>query len=177
MATATKAPTKETLFELGEDLTALDQLLTESLGEITPEIQEWLDEYRTKLEEKVDSVAWFVKTCEARAAGFSKAAEELAAKATTETNKIARLKSYVRACMELRGEKQLKGQVYTFALQQNGGRPPLTLLNENPDAYPPECLKVVRSVDKERVRVLVEAGQVAPELAVLEPLGFHLRLR
>jgi len=167
---------KPTLFSLTADLIQLDELLTESGGELTPEVEAALTLLDAQLEEKTDHVAWYLRTCEARIMGYRAAEIELAGKRTTEQNKIDRLKQYVRACMDARGTRKLEGQVYTFAIQQNGGKPPVRLLVEDPQAFPDEAVRIVRSVDKEKVRELLAAGQLS-DLAVVDLVGSHLRLR
>jgi Gp157 protein len=172
----TTAPA-ETLFNIGLELEALDRMLTDSMGELTPEIEAALAALDAKLTSKIDGLGWFIRTCETRAAGFKASADEMASKARTEGNKVKRLMEYVRAYLTFRKERTISGRAYTFALQTNGGKRPLTLHNENPEAFPASCVKVVKVIDKDAVRAMVEAGTLSAELATLEPVGEHIRLR
>ncbi len=170
-------PKKATLFSLTEELVALDMALTESDGELTPEIEAQLQALTDQLDAKIDNVAWFIRTCEARAEAYSKAEAELRAKRYTEDTKVAHLKTYVRACMAMRNTRKLEGSFFTFAIQKNGGKPPVGLLNPDPQAFPAECQRVTVAVDREAVRGMIEAGTLPEGLAVIEPHGEHLRLR
>lgn len=197
-APASPAPTekKESLFQLSEDLLALDALMTEAGGELTPEAEAFLEEYAKKLATKTDSLGWFWRTLEARIAGFKKIGDDLAAKRKTEENKLARIRSYVLACMRNLGAKKLEGQVYTLAVQANGQRS-FQLLEpylSHPELLPSQFVKKVTRYepDLEALKAatiaagdalafsgpLLEDG-TAPTVpaAVLHPAGTHVRLR
>jgi hypothetical protein len=185
---------KESLFQLSEDLLTLDALLTESAGELTPEIETWLEEYAGKLASKVDSLGWFWRTVEARIAGFKKIEGDLTAKRRTEENKLARLKGYVQACMHNLGAKKLEGQVYSLGIQQNSARS-FQLLEpylSHPELLPEQFRRTVTRVepDLEALKAAtVEAGDTLQyvenddptrqvhSVAVLHPAGTHVRLR
>lgn len=193
--TSALAPAKASLFSLTEDLNALDELLTESGGELTDEINAWLAEYALKMADKVDGLGWFWRTIEARIAGFKKGEAELTAKRKTEENKLARLKAYVHSCMTNRKETALAGEVYTLAIQRNGSRA-LTL--QEPFLSHPELLpeawrttRIVVEANMEAIRAALAEPGVGDVLtarcpdedsepvtvAVLQPAGTHVRLR
>lgn len=175
--TDTDTTRKETLFSLSGDVLALDAILEEGGGEITPEVEAWIAEYRDKFTDKVDSVGWYWRTCEARAAGFKKAADDLAAKARTEEQKRDRLKQYVEGCLRHLDTRKISGQVYSFSLQTNGGSPPLRLLVDDPAAFPESCQRVTVTVDRTAVRTALEASTLPEGLAMIEPAGESVRLR
>lgn len=184
----TTPATKETLFSLTDDLLALDQILTESGGELTPEVEQWMTEYRDKFTAKVDGLGWYWRTCEAREAGYRKAAAELADKAQTEANKVTRLKEYARACLDHLGATKVAGDIYTLAIQKNGGRTPLKVCEpflSDPSRLPAEYQRIVVLPDLEKLRTRAELScgvatmddRDGTAMAELLPAGTHVRLR
>lgn len=172
-------PKKPTLFSLSQEMVELDALLTESAGELTPEVEAWFDANREAMADKVDAVAWFIRTCEAREAGYQKVMDDLKAKQQTERNKVTQLKQYARACMDLLGTRKLEGEVYTFAIQKNGGKAPLKLLapyDTEPDKLPAEFVTWLPKADTQALRLAAEQGRTEG-IAVIEPVGEHVRLR
>lgn len=167
---------KASLFMLTDDLLALDQLLDESGGEASPELEGWIAEYQGRFTEKVDNIGWFWRTIEARQAAAAKIRDEFAAKARVEGNKLDRLKAYIAMCLQHLNTRKVAGQAYTLRLQKNGGAPPVRLLIEEPAAYPEPCRKVVTTIDRNAVRAALEAGALPPGLAVLDPAGESVRL-
>jgi hypothetical protein len=169
-------PKEETLFSLSADLRELDEALTDSLGELTPEIEARLIGLRGAFSDKIDGIGWFVRTCESREAGYKKLRDELQAKATTEANKVTRLKEYIRMCLDSLGTEKVKGEVYTLALQKNGGRPPVKLLEpyaSDPDLLPRDLTRITVTPDMDRIRELPTPSEFYEVL----PVGSHVRVR
>lgn len=192
MTTTTPAPARETLFSLSEDLLALDALLTESDGELTPEVEAWMAEYRDKLADKVDGIGWFWRTIEARIAGFKAAQDDLARKRQIEERKIERLKGYVASCLVHLGTRKLEGPTYTLAMQKNGGKAPLRLAEpfaSDPSLLPPGYRIVKYAADLAKLREVAELDggvvhltptnpeEPPPLVAELLPVGESVRLR
>lgn len=190
MTTATE-PKKETLFSLSEDLLALDALLTESGGELTPEVEAWIAESRDKFSDKIDGFGWYWRTIEARVAGLKLAQEELTAKRAVEERKLERLKGYVRLCLNYLGTDKAKGQVYSLSIQKNGGKPPLRILppfDVQPELLPAGYQRVSVTADKDAIRAdmekmgglqrVVPVGEGEPQpIAEILPVGDSVRLR
>lgn len=173
--TTTAPETRETLFSLSQEMAILDELLTESGGELTEEVSVALARIGAKLETKTDGLGWFIRTCEARRDGYKRTAADLTAKASVESNKIDRLKEYVKACMEQLGAKKLEGTVYAFAIQKNGGKPPIKLLEpyaSDPDLLPRHLTRITVTPDLDRIREMEPA-----EFHEALPVGSHVRLR
>jgi hypothetical protein len=180
MSAAPKMPEswapRPTLFALTEEMHALDELLTASGGELTDDIEAMLATIGSQITQKVDSLAWVIRTCEARAAGFKKMRQEMDEKKTTEENKIDRLKEYVRVCLDRLGTDKIKGEQYTFALQRNGGKPPVKLLEpyaSDPDLLPRDLTRITVTPDMDRIRELPTPSEFYEVL----PVGTHVRIR
>lgn len=143
---------------------------------MTPDIEARLASLGSQITDKVDSTAWYLRTCEAREAGLKKAAAELSAKAKVEENKVARLKEYVKLCLEQLGTTKVSGEVYTFAIQRNGGKPPVKLLEpyaSDPDLLPRDLTRITVTPDMDRIRELPTPSEFYEVL----PVGSHVRVR
>lgn len=174
-----------TLQQIAGEFAALDQLLEEAEGEITPEIEAWLTEYSVAERDKVDAYIGYVKHLEAQAKAACGLAAELNAKAFTLEKRSALLTSRMAAHMESRGLEELRGTIWRFAFQRNGGKAPLILASEDPAAYPEDCRTTVVTLNKSRIRERLEAGDDLFEVdgdvrelpAVLGERGRSLRIR
>lgn len=178
MTTATE-PKKDTLFEVTDDLLALDQLLTESEGELTPEIEAWREEYAAKIRDKADGIGWYAKRLQNEAEFFKAQRDELAAKARRAERKLEWLKGYIAYCMARLETRKIEGKVYTLALQKNGGKPPLEILEpfkSDPAQLPAEFQRVTVSANTDALRIAAEEG-MADEVVRLLPAGESVRIR
>jgi hypothetical protein len=163
------------LFEIGEQFDALERLLVESGGEVTPEVEAWLAEYGDLEADKLDGYAMFIRSLEHEAEGFKNIASEFAAKRTARENAAKRLKERLKQYMELRGTAQIKGKMYTAALNKNGGKAPI-IVDVAPEQLPEQLQRVTVSADVEKIRGLLEMG-VKYDFAHLGEVGQHVKIR
>lgn len=171
--------TSDTLFSLTEELVQLEALLTETGGELSPDVEAWMEQNAHALSDKADSVAFYLKSCEVKQTGFQKVAQDLTHKAKVEENKITRLKEYIRLCLDRMGTRKLEGEIWTLALQKNGGRPALKLLppyDTNPIELPTEFQVLKVEADRTALRLAAEQGRTQG-IAELLPLGDHVSVR
>ena len=176
MASPSKAaPAKLTLDELAGQFSALDALLIEAEGEVTAELEAWLLEYDLAQKDKVDGYALYVKELEGRMAYLKEREIELAGKRRTIERRIDWLKRHLQNYLELRGLTRLEGSIYHARLQTNGGKLPLVLATEDPNAYPEECRVTTVGLNKEAIRALVTQDAIDPDLAHLGTAGVSLR--
>ena len=172
--------TTDTLTRLEADAAALDALLTDLDGEVTPEteatIDAWFRELETRRRDKVDGYGFRIKAAKIEAAKCAELADQLAAKARTIGRRVDWLMARMEAHMTVAGLDRLDGSVYTFAFQANGGKAPLVLESDDPTAYPLDCQRVVVTVDKDAIRTQLEKGVVGIPAHIGER-GRTLRLR
>lgn len=127
-----------TLYELTDELLTLDALLEETEGELTPELEEWWNEYDTKSREKVDRICGFYRDLEARAAAKKAEAKELARKAGVEERKAERVKGLLDTAMTRLGTRELQGMIHKARRQKHGGKRAFSIVlpaDQLPDAY------------------------------------------
>jgi hypothetical protein len=186
MATKEKATSRD-LFEIGDDLVALESLLYEVGGDISDDdaaaaVDEWLTENHAALEAKLDGYGYLVKKFEEKAAFARAEAKRLSERAQARENAAKRMKERLKVFMEIHGQKKLETPRYDFAVQANGGKAPVEVTVPVED-LPPWAQVVTVVPNTEAIREAftmfddpdrVEAVQ---RIARLGERGTHLRIR
>lgn len=196
--TATTAP-KRTLWQLSEDMEALDAMLAEIGGDISdPEVEAYInqlfDEVEGGFNQKVDSYAALIKHKEAVATARKAEAEGLALSAKIEANQAEALKDRLKLIMEMRGIKKA-GHIRTASVCGNGGKLPVVVEDESkvPDKYQTvtvqmtaeqwaklaqteQLVYVGMAPDTDAIREALEAGDQVPGCK-LGDRGTHLRVK
>jgi Gp157 protein len=174
----------QTLFQIGEEIQALHELLVESGGEITdPEaeaaIDNWLTETQLSLERKVDQYIWLIREFEGRADVREQAAKALMASAGADTNHAKRLKARLKAFLEICGLQKLQTKHFKLSIQANGGVLPLLIPSDWDDdpANAPEAFQRRTIVlDRDAIREAIRNNEETFG-AELGERGSHLRVR
>lgn len=170
-----------TLFEITEDLRALDALLDESDGEITPENEAAYDAFFAELQQeqgaKLDAYIGLLKTWEGEEAVARSVIDQFKAKVQAIGNRIDRHRGRMLLHLVNTGQKSIKSaKGYTVARQDNGGKQPLDIDPVDPKTVPGRFQKVTVSIDADAVRAAIDAGETVP-FARLKPRGQQLRIR
>ena len=173
-----------TLFQIGDDLVALDNLLDEIEGdlsrapEIEPAVVAWFDSLANDEALKLDGYCNLLRQLDGEVAVAKAEAEQYQMKARTRENRIKFLKG--RLQQHLERTKRTKVQTATgrtIAIQTNGGNPPVVLdPGLTPDLLPEQFVKVVRTIDTDAIRDELKAGGEVPG-ARLGDRGTHLRIK
>lgn len=178
--------TTRTIFDISADLQALDDLLSDIGGEVTDEetekaIDSWLAELGAERDSKLEAYAYLIAENEARALALKQEATRLKARRDAVENKVARLKERLKVYLELNGIDKIKTDLFTFALQQSGGKPKVNLVAfyaENPVELPEGLRRVKFEADLESIREKLEAEEEwVSQYAELQKPGRHLRIR
>lgn len=152
-----------TLFEIGDSLTALDQLLAECGGEITDAeaeaaIDEWLAENSAALETKCDGYGALIREYEARAEAREVEARRLMALAGSDNNNAERLRGRLKAFFEFHGIAKLETERFRFSVARNSSRPLIVPPAwerdpaEAPEAFQRRILELDRKAIREAIR-------------------------
>lgn len=133
------------------DIEAVEGVLDET-------IEARLDAAAERFAEKTDAVAAIVRTFEADAAAFKAEKEAFAEKQKAAEGRARWLKEYLRRCLEVAGQKKVKGELFTVSVQKN---PASVAVFAEVDALPPEYVrtKVEKTADKTAIKAALEAGQ------------------
>jgi hypothetical protein len=173
----------KSIFQLNDEARALDALidqhLTQSGGEMTPEaetvITGWLEESGGDIDKKLDAYAAVIAEREALASARKAEAARYRALAQADENAVAGMKERLCWFFEARGFTTRETEAHKFTLAQNGGKVPL-VIDEGTD---PEDVPVVftrRELDREMIRAALEHGECL-EFARLGERGKSIRIR
>jgi hypothetical protein len=169
-----------TLYQIGEQFQALEELLELTSGEVTPELQAWLDEYSLKERDKVDGYGQFYESQKAIVEACKQEEDRLRARRKAAENKMDRLKFLAGHVMALQGLKKLEGNKHFIRRQAAGGKLPL-ILNVDPKDLPAEFQKVTIEANNDALRLALEEDRLptfafpAPEQAVGAAIVFEDR--
>lgn len=156
-----------TLQQIAENFAALEALLEDSGGEVTPEVDAWLAEYSLAEREKVDAYIGYIKSLESDATAQKALADELSAKAQAKLNRVKWLKGRMAEYMSASGFTELPGTIWKFAFQKNGGKPPLALDVDDVAAWPPQFHVTTTAIDTQKVRAVCEEQAEAGDAVIV----------
>jgi hypothetical protein len=199
METTIEKPKKQSLFQLLTEFEEYENLLAEhgqaNDGEILPEVapilEEWENEFLTKLMDKVDRTVDFIRFAESQETFFKQERDIMSKKAKSFENLVTKVKRFIKSTMEYKGTNLLQGDKRKITLVNSGGVTPLIVYehvqvrmkNLNVDALdqefastlPPEFVKTVHVLNKEAIREQLEEGKTL-SIATLGERGKHIRL-
>lgn len=174
-----------TLFEIDQELTGLEQFLTQLGGEITDDeafeaaIDAELARIKGNLADKLEGYCWLIKEFEARATARKAEAARLSQMAALDEKNVERLKSRLKVFFDAHQITKQETASFKIAIQKNGGAAPLTVPPEwesDPASAPEAYQRRVIQLDKFTIRAGIEAGEVIEGCAIGER-GAHLRIR
>ncbi len=170
------------LWEIAEDVLALDALLDETNGELTPEIEAaWLA-MQTELAHneaaKLDGYVHYIRSLEMEANAAREEASMYLARAKSREKRTEWIKARLKDYLILTNRKSIKTETGRIvAVQANGGVQALDIAKDlDPATLPSEFVRIVREVNTEAVRKHVEEYGALP-FATLRPRGTSLRIR
>jgi len=151
---------KRTLFDIHNDILALDDLLTEIGGEVTEEtaetaIDSWFAELGEERDSKLDGYAYLIRQLESDAETLKAEMDRLKARRTTAENKVKKLKERLEHFLKIQGIDKIQTERFTFALQKPGGKPKVQLsdyFETHPEELPEGLRRVKFEADLEAIR-------------------------
>lgn len=173
-----------TLYALTEQMTAIEAMLEDNGGELTPELESMWDETRESLVQKVDNYNALVQKLDAYATNIKAEVKRLQALQKTADNSLKRIKDHIKDVMEANGISSLEGRFCKMTLTRSTA----TEVDEDEALAPyveaigefaatlPDYIKVEASVSKTAVK---EAVKDLPEGVSLPgvSLAHHTSLR
>lgn len=176
---AEKKP-KRTLFSIGDDLTALADLLFDMEGEVTGEteatIDKWFAELNDAVEQKVDGYCALIREIEFRADARKAEAGRLRARAEIDASAAKRLRDRLKVFMVTHGKSKIETPRFQVSVAGNGGLEPMDIDPIDLNEIPAQFVKFDPSLDKDAVRQVLERG-FKLDFARLRERGTSLRIR
>lgn len=159
-----------TLYKISEEQTRLNVMLEETMGELTPEIEEALaitrDNFLTKAGNYAATV-FLYKSLEDRAADEIKRLQGVKAAA----GKIQdNLKSRMADAMRLFGEERVEVGTFKLSFRKSTS---VDITDEN--AIPNEYLKVETKINKTEVKAALAGGAIVPGARLIENQNLQIR--
>jgi hypothetical protein len=107
------------LYERTEALAIIDQLLIETDGELTPEIEQLLAEAQLSFSEKAVSVAAKISELEATAEAIAAESQRLSIRSQRFAGQAESLRRYLLVQLQLAGAKKVEDARFTIAVREN----------------------------------------------------------
>ena len=169
-----------TLYEITEDMRAIDDLLMEAEGDgsdpaVLDAIEKWIAELDINLQDKVDGYASYISELLARAEARKAESARLAALAKTGRNTAKRLKDRRMWAMQERGLKKVETPRFVVSVRENGGKLPLDVQVPGSE-LPPRFQQVTIDPDNDAIRNALDAGEEIDGCTLMER-GQHLSVR
>jgi hypothetical protein len=133
------------LYEIAAEYQALLEAIDPETGEITPEIEQALDDLQDSVDLKVESICKILADRKADEAALEAEEKRLAAKRRALANGSDGLKQYLMHHLDALGLPKVKTQLFNVAIQK-ASRPSIRW-SGNPDNIPVAYRKVTTSLD------------------------------
>ena len=144
------------LYELTADLLALQEMLENPLDD-EQVIIDTLEGVQGEYEIKLESYCKVIKNLEADMDALKAEAKRLTDKRKLLEANVDRLKKAMFDSMKATGKDKIKGQLFTVAIQRNGGKLPV-IVDVDVAELPDNLVKVVESPDLEAIAKLIDTG-------------------
>ena len=161
-----------TLYELTAEYQALLSLGDSDDPEDQRAFLDTLEGLNGEIEQKADSYAVVLAELKAQREKVKAEKERLGRIEKAIENNERRMKERIKDAMIAMDKREIKTDLHTFKIQNNGGIQPLTITGDVPDKY----TKVIIEADNEKIREALANGEVL-DFAHLEPRGTQLRIR
>ncbi len=168
-----------TLYQLTEEMQALDELLASAENPDSPEIFEAIQRalaLQDERERKVDAYCSLIAELTARGAARKAEAERLYLNAQRQETAAKSLKFRLLESFKTLGIRKLETDKFTVSVCANGGLVPLELApNLDPATLPEDFQRVTVTPDTEAIRAALETGPL--DFAKLGERGSHVRIK
>ena len=145
------------LYEVTGNILALQELLESPLDDENI-LKDTLEAVQGEYEQKIESYCKVIRNIETDIEAFKIEAKRLTEKAKMLEKNRDRLKKAMFDSMKATNTNKVKGQIFTVAIQKNGGKLPV-IVDVETDYLPKELVKVVESPDLEAIAKLLEQGE------------------
>lgn len=137
------------------ELTAVYQRLQDQIesGEDYDGILEVIGD---EIETKADGYARVIRNMEAEAAAFKAEEKRLAEKRKVCENAVDRLKKNLFDSMKATGKEKFKTELFSFAIQGNGGKLPVIVDVKDTSELPDDLVKITEAPDLDAIRAYIE---------------------
>lgn len=143
------------LYEVTGNILTLQEMLEETV-EDDQCLLDTLEGVQGEYELKLESYCKVIKNLEADMDALKAEAKRLTDKRKVLENNVDRLKKAMFDSMKATNTDKVKGQLFTVAIQKNGGKLPV-IVDVDTSELPDELVKIVESPDLEAIGKLLES--------------------
>lgn len=172
----------KTLFEIGDEMLALEELIDSLDGDISdPAAEEAITAALESLAKdqanKTDGYVNLIRKWEMLQVAATAEKDRYSKRISVMDNRVGRLKHRLKQHMELTGQKKIEtASGRSVTISNNGGALPLEMdTTVDPRTVDPRFQKVILTLDNENIRKALVAGEKL-EFASIKPRGTHLRI-
>lgn len=165
------------LYEITGDLLTLQEMLEDSVDDQV--LADTLEAVQGEYELKLESYCKVIKNLEADMEALKNEAKRLTDKRKTLENNVDRLKKAMFDSMKATNTPKVKGQLFTVAIQKNGGVIPINYDKNDKNItanLPDQLVNIVETPNLEAIRELLEDGKVVDGFTLGER-GESLRIK
>jgi vacuolar-type H+-ATPase subunit E/Vma4 len=162
------------LYEIPHAIRAIEAMIEEAEGELTPETEALLTQHESEFERKAEWIALLAREAIAEAGAIKAEEDRLNARRRTLERRADGLKRYLHECMTAANVSKIKGDLATLGIQRNSV--PTIVVEVAPEALPERFRRVRVESDGTALRDAFKAGEKLPA-GVTAEYGTHLRIR
>ena len=156
---------KRTLLDIGDDMIALEEILTEVGGDVTDAqadeaIEAWFKEVGGDLEKKLDGYASLITEMLARSAARKAEADRMKALAYADANAADRLKKRIDLFFTDRKIKKVETDRFKITQCKNGGSLSMEMDVFEATKWPKDYQVTTITVDMEKVKAEIKAREL-----------------
>lgn len=171
------------LYAINDLRDQVDDLLYESDGEITPDIEERLDALAGAFEQKTENIALYIRELEVMREAIKFESMRLAYKAAAKEKAVASLKRYLLIQMERAGVTKVAGPLASVTVAKNS-QPTVTCALEPMNLWTTDAArlyvkreeKIEYAMDRQAILAAWRSGVELPPTIRVEQ-GSHIRIR
>lgn len=164
-----------TLYELTGQFLTLQQMLEDPDAE-TDVINDTLAGIDCEIEIKADNYAKLIRNLEGSISAIDAELERLTMKKNLYKSGVKRLKDHLQESMTITGKRKFKTDLFSFAIQKNGGKAPVILDVKDTSELPDDLVRIKEEADLDAIRKLIEA-EGSCKYAHLGERGESLRIK
>jgi hypothetical protein len=143
------------IFDLTDQFLQLQERLEDPDAE-TDVINDTLEAVEGEIEVKAEGYAKVIRNMEGNIAAIKQEQERLAARKNLLESGIKKLKENLQQAMIATGKRKFKTDLFTFAIQKNGGKAPVILDVKDTSELPDELVRIKEEPDMDAIRKLIE---------------------
>lgn len=143
------------LYELTGNILEFQTMIEEN--ELPPDvIADTMESLEGEFDEKLESYCKVIKNLESDMNGLDSEIKRLTERKKSYKQNIDNMKSAMFEAMKAAGIPKVKGQIFTVAIQKNGGKIPVILDVQDTSELPDEFVRIKEEADVEALRTYIE---------------------